>query len=281
MAYYVFLIPGLIISIRRKRFEVFWLSLVPIAGAFVSGSYDFRVLMAVPFWVIAMATSLDALAEIHWKKDIKLMIICVTVVVLAGGLIPSMRYIWQISHNANSVYFLPHTDVAVSRLVQDIAAGVKHPTSSMKWNEFNRSDTVGAPYDVLVAPKSAYAIMHLYLQDFNDKKILTFSDQGIEELQTTAQLFTDNLNAVAAYKSHGKDLMLIWERSDNVDDIIHFYSHYSRYGGDKTIVDSVDGRPFSLYLLTISSENISQFQREVAVDAPVWYTNRGSTNETQ
>lgn len=256
LAYYVLLIPGLIISIRRRRFEVFWLSLVPIIGAFVSGSYDFRVLMAVPFWVIAMAMSIDAIPR-------KPVIVCAVAIVLAGGLVPSMSYIWHVSLDPNSVYLLPHADVAVSRLVQDIAAGAEHPSSTMKWNEFNRVNS-NLSRDMLVTPKSAYAIMHLYLQNFDDKKILSFADQGIELLQSSEKLLQDNLAAIVAYRSHGKDLLLVWERSDKVDSIIKYFSQYKRYGNEQVISDNSDGKTFSLYLLTIRSENIVQFQREVA-----------------
>jgi len=281
LAYYVLLVPGLIIAFWRRRFDVFWLSLMPIAGAFVSGSYDFRVLMAVPFWIIAIGMSLDVLGHIQWKKSLIPLIVCAVTLVLAGGLVPSVRYIWRISHDPHSVYLLPHADVAVSRLVQDIAAGAPNPTSAMKRNEFNLPDVGAAPYDVLVTPKSAYAIMHLYLQDFNDKKILAFADGGIELLQTPDVLFNDNLRAIAAYRARGKDLMLIWERSDKVDSIIQFFSRYKRYGEEKNIVDASDGRMFSLYLLTIKQKNITQFQAEVATGAPLWYTDKGASYETK
>jgi hypothetical protein len=191
-----------------------------------------------------------------------------------------VSYLWQISHVANSIYLLPHRDVAVSRLVQDIAAGVGNPTSTMKWNEFNR-DNLNSSYDILVTPKSAYAIMHLYLQDFNDKKILSFADGGIELLQTQEELFNDNLRAIGTYLPYGKDLMLIWERSGKVDSIIQFFSRYKRYGEEKVMTDHVDSITFSLYMLTIKHENIDQFQRAVVADAPLWYTNSGVSYETQ
>ena len=277
--YYVLLVSGLIIALYRRRLEVFWLSLIPVAGAIVAGSYDFRVLMAVPFWVIAIAMSLDALGHIRRNTFLKPPVVCAVIIVLAGGLVPSVRYIWRISHDPHSVYLLPHADVAVSRLVQDIAAGELHPTSAMKRNEFNRRMMNNVPYDMLVTPKSAYAIMHLYLQDFNDKNILAFADGGIELLQTTEQLFRDNLTAIAAYRLHGKDLMLVWERSEKVDSIIRFFSRYTQYGEEKDIVDSTEGKTFTLHILTIRRENIAQFQRDVAADALMWYTNRGAGYE--
>jgi hypothetical protein len=254
LTYYLLLVPGLVIALRRKRFEVFWMSVIPIVGAFVSGSYDFRVLMAVPFWVIAMAMSLDAIARVHWKQRLKPVIVYAVTIVLACGLVPSVDYLWRISHNPNSVYLLPHADVAVSRLVQDIAAGARYPTSAMKWNEFNRVNS-NSTYDILVTPKSAFAIMHLYLQDFNDRGILAFADGGIQLLQTPEKLLKDNLAAIAAYQPRGKDLWLVWERSEKVDGITQFFSQYKRYGEEKNISN--------LYILTIRRENIVQFQREL------------------
>jgi len=192
LSYYIFFIPGLIIAWFKKRFEIVFLSLLPVIGAFIAGGYDFRVL-------------------------------------LAAGLFPSVRYIWTISQDPNSLWLLPHKDVAISRLVQDIVSGTANPTSKMKWNEFDRKvGTSAISYDTFVAPLGAYAIMHLYLQNFDDKKILTFIDQGTQLLATPEEIFKLNTRAIANYIPTGKNLKLVWEVSDRSQTIINTFSRYNK-----------------------------------------------------
>jgi hypothetical protein len=277
LPYILLLLPGFFFAWKRKRYEVVWLSLVPVAGAFISGAYDFRVLMAVPFWVITIAMSVDRVLSIR-KLYVRKVFLFITSLVMAAGLVPAFGYLWRIDHDPNAIYLLPHTDVAVSRLVQDIAAGEANPSSAMKRNEFNRRDT-RATYDLLVAPYSSYAIMHLYLQHYEDKKILAFTNGGIQLLKTPEELFRDNRAAIAGYKEHGKDLLLLWQVSPTSQPVIRFFSEFRMLGGERTVSDTVDGRTFSLYMLTISKQNITGFQRDVVARAPVWYTERGVVYE--
>jgi len=192
LSYYIFFIPGLIIAWFKKRFEIVFLSLLPVIGAFIAGGYDFRVL-------------------------------------LAAGLFPSVRYIWTISQDPNSLWLLPHKDVAVSRLIQDIVLGVPNPSTKMKREEFNRKiDPTLITHDTMVCPLGAYAIMHLYLQNFDDKKILTFIDQGTQLLATPEEIFKLNTRAIANYIPTGKNLKLVWEVSDRSQTIINTFSRYNK-----------------------------------------------------
>lgn len=146
-------------------------------------------------------------------------------IILGIGLFPSTSYILNISKNPNSLWLLPHKDVAVSRLVQDIVSGAKNPTSKMKWNEFNRKvDTSAISYDIFVAPLGAYAIMHLYLQNYDDKKILTFIDQGNQLLVTPEQILNFNISTIKNYSPANKDLKLVWEISDRSSYAINFFT---------------------------------------------------------
>lgn len=260
-AYYIFIIPGLFLAFTKKRFEIIFLSTLPVLGAFISGAFDFRVLLAAPIWVVCIAFGLNNISTLPKYRSF---VVIIGLLFLSFGLYPSIKYIWTVSKNPNYFYLLPHKDVAVSRLVQDIVSGVKNPTSSLKWDEFNRK--VGpspVSYDTFVSPTSAYAIMHLYLQNYNDKKILTFIDQGNQLLATPEQILNFNISAIKNYSPTNKDLKLVWEISDKSSYAIDFFSHYNKYGKDEVISDSVDGNQFSLYVLTINNKYIDKFKNEI------------------
>lgn len=263
LSYYFLIIPGLLLALLKRRFEIIFLSLIPIAGAFVSGSFDFRVLIAVPIWVISMAFGLNNL--FLYRKPYRYIAILLGLTCLAFGLFPSIKYIWRVSRDPNYLYLLPHKDVAVSRLVQDIVIGADNPTSKMKWNELNRGPDISLiSHDTLVCPFSAYAIMHLYLQNYNDKKILSFIDQGIQLLKTPAEILSNNTSAIISYTPTNKDLKLVWEVSDKTNEIIKMFSYYDRYGSEETFSGVVDGNQYSIYVLTIKSKFMEQFKRDIA-----------------
>ena len=192
------------------------------------------------------------------------MFVIISLFCLLLGLIPSIIYLWKVSKDPNHLYLLPHKDVAVSRLVQDIVVGSKNPTSLMKNNELNRKvDLSTVSYDTFVCPFSSYAIMHLYLQNYNDKKILSFCDQGIQLLKDPQEIVSNNVNAIESYKPTKKDLKLVWEISNKTDNIINDFSPYKKYGFQEKISDISDGKSFSLYILTIKNDNIKKFQQGV------------------
>ena len=134
IAYYFFLIPGFLIALFKKRFEIVFLAVIPVLGAFISGSYDFRVLLAVPIWIICIGFYLNFLFKTRFifGKNIQYAFIAISLFFVLLGLIPSVKYLWDVSKDPHHVYLLPHKDVAVSRLVQDIVVGSKNPTSKMK-----------------------------------------------------------------------------------------------------------------------------------------------------
>lgn len=269
LSYYFLVIPGLFIAFLKKYYEIIFLATIPILGAFVSGSYDFRVLMAVPIWIIAMAYSLNLIFILFKRKKETLSLyryffLVIGLLIIFLGLIPSVKYIWKVSRNPNYLYLLPHKDVAVSRLVQDIVVASDNPTSQMKWNEFNRNVSIPSiKNDSFVCPFGAYAIMHLYLQKYDDKKILSFCNQGIQLLKTPTEILNDNIIAINSYIPANKDLKLVWEVSDKTSDIIKTFSVYSKYGSEKNYSGIVDGNYFSLYVLTIKKEFIGQFKKDI------------------
>jgi hypothetical protein len=106
--------------------------------------------------------------------------------------------------------------------------------------------------------------MHLYLQDFDDKKVLSFCNQGIQLLQDEKEILENNLTAIAGYEPSRKDLLLIWETSEKVEGVINLFRGYEKYGSGETVYGKSDGRAFSLYILTIKGQNIKSFQRDVS-----------------
>jgi hypothetical protein len=272
LPYYLLLIPGLFLALLKRRFEFFFLALIPVAGAFISGSFDFRVLLAAPIWVICMAFSLDYLfSNFPLKKEshpltprfYQYLLAAFGLFVVLAGLLPSIKYIWNVSKDPNYLYLLPHKDVAVSRMVQDIVIGADNPTSEMKTDEFNRKAEF-LPHDTFVCPFGAYAIMHLYLQNYDDKKILSFIDQGIQLLKTPSEILNDNVKTVLNYQPTNKDLKLVWEVSDKTNAIIKMFSTYRQYGSEETFSGNIDGNRYSIYVLTVKNKFIKQFQNDIA-----------------
>ena len=273
LPYYLLLIPGALLVLSRKRFEIIFLSLIPVFGALVSGSYDFRVLLAAPYWIICIAYSLNYVfgsesPNLNRIKSYPLM--AISLCSILAGLITSSSYILKVSNNPNYQYLLPHKDVAVSRLVQDIVVGDANPKIYMKHDELNRkANPQSIDHDTLVCPLGSYAIMHLYLQNYDDKKILSFCDQGIQLLQTPNEILKNNLNAIIKYQTTGKDLKLIWEVSEKSERIIKVFSKYKTFGSEETLSDTIDGSSFSLYILTINKDNIIRFQKAVEDDLSI------------
>jgi len=269
-AYWFLLIPGLAVALARRRIEIVLLAIIPVAAAFLSGPFDFRVLLAAPIWVIAMAYLVDAAwvdRTSFTRQPSRAVGIVVVLSVVAAGLVPAAQYLWNASRDTHSRYLFAHPDVAVSRLIQDVVAGSAHPTSEMKPDEFNRKEAASdLAYDAFACAKNAYAIAHLYLQRFDDKRILTFCDQGNQALLGEDGLVTANVQAIAAYEPRGKGLKLIWEESEISQLAIRQFAPLERFGSSKRLSGTVDGLSFSVYLFTIPPENVAAFRDAVLAE---------------
>lgn len=276
-AYYPLLLVGLIVALVRRRLEVAFMALIPVGSALLAGAYEFRVLLAVPLWVICIAFALDlvlrqraalpgssppARARRPWLAPVAAAAVALVVL----GVVPSANYLLEVSADSHRQYLFPHRDVGVARYVQDIVAGSSSPTIDMKADEFNRRDAVAAAYDTLVCPAHAYAIMHVYLQAFDDRRILSFCDQGIEMLQESATIIHSNVAAIVAYQPGAKALKLIWEDHPNGRPAIEGFRRYETFGAGETLDGSVEGESFSLYVLTIPVDRVGAFQAQVAMD---------------
>ncbi len=271
-AYWLLLIPGLAIALVRRRFEIVLLAIIPVFSALLSGAYDFRVLLAAPIWVIAIAYALDAVwvgradraPRPRWFAANM-----IALAIVAAGLVPAATYLWGVSRDTHAQYLLPHRDVAVSRLVQDVVAGSARPTSEMKPDEFNRAVGPAAlGFDSFVCPERAYAIAHLFLQPFDDRRILTFCDGGNQALLGKDGMLAANVAAIAAHEPQGKALKLIWEESEIAQHAIERFAPLERFGSVERLGGTVDGESFFIRVLTIPPENVDAFRQAVAAENP-------------
>jgi hypothetical protein len=177
-AYYIFLLPGFLIALFKKRYELFFLALLPVVAAFISGIWDFRFLHAVPFWIILMALTFKTLMDLfdrisffrkktppemdysppieepplqgeippqkesplkgEPKKVGRYWAIGLMTAVLLFGLVPSVEYLYGKSKDPNSIFQFPQSVVAVSRYLRDVVAGVLEPSPKMRWQELNK-----------------------------------------------------------------------------------------------------------------------------------------------
>jgi hypothetical protein len=268
-SYYAFLIPGLVLALIRKRFELILLAIVPVAGAFVSVAYDFRVLHAAPFWIILMAFTFDALIKLGAipalrRYALHLGILVIAGAVLAAGLFPSIRYIYWKSKDPYSIHLLGQHEVAVARFVRDIIAGVPHPSVRRRPNEFRKLPGLPEPaYDGFVCNELGFAVTHLFLQDYDDKRIMSFCDQLPMLDLSEANVLASNKKALSNYNG-SKGVMLIWESSSKAARTIEAFRKLRHLGSDKILGARHAGRSYTFYVLTIPKENISRFKEELA-----------------
>ena len=264
--YYVFLIPGLVIALIKKRFEIVLLATVPIAGAFISTAYDFRVLHAAPFWIILMAYTFHALTRLETLTRsylVNLAVFAIAGCILAAGWIPAVRYLYAQSKDPHSIYLLGQHDVAVARFIRDIVAGVPHPSVRRKHNEFCKLPNLPEPvYDSFVCDESGFAITHLFLQDYNDRQIMSFCEQAPMMNATEASVLAMNKKVLTNYNG-SKGLMLIWQQTGKSARTIAAFGKLSHLGTARFLEARHAGQRFVFYVLTIPAPNVGQLKREL------------------
>ncbi|WP_331921699.1 hypothetical protein [Pseudobacteroides sp.] len=268
-AYWFLIIPGIIVALGRRYYHIVLLAVIPAAGAFIAGCADYRVLHGAPFWVLLIACAFSMSFRIndnHKLKKYKLgyIVLSLCIVVTLLGLYPSMRYIYKMASNPNSLQLLPHKDVEVARFMKDVAAGIDKPSTKMRWNELKTGLPVSSEYDTLLCQKTGYAITHLFLSDFDNKRIMSLSDQNPFNSLSEAAIFDINKRAVKDYDSTTKKgLKLIWEYDGKTYRIISAFKEFERYGRGEMISIKTDSGDVEFYVLDISSNNVDKFKSEV------------------
>jgi hypothetical protein len=266
LPYYWFLLPGLVLALWQKRFEIVLLATIPVAGAFIATAFENRLLLAVPFWVILMAFTFAGLVKLKLEPGFKIPILGVAAFILIWGLLPSVQYIYKKTKNPFGICFYAQEEVAVSRFLKHVVAGKEHPNPPrLEHDEFNRIKGIpDAPYETLICPREAYSIIHLFLHDYDDAKILSFCD-GLPFfwVMTEQQVWNANKKAIVNSVPSNKDLKLIWERHPKIERIIRMFQSLRDLGTEDSISFPFAGSVRTFYVLNISSKNIRQFQERL------------------
>src|SRR5204862_5996521 len=106
LPYYGLLLPGLLLAVWQKRFDIALLATVPVLGAFIASAWENRLLLALPFWIILMAFTLAGLMRLLlWP--VKVLLWGIAAFVVWSGLFPSVQYIYGKTKNPLSIHTTP------------------------------------------------------------------------------------------------------------------------------------------------------------------------------
>jgi outer membrane protein assembly factor BamB len=185
--------------------------------------------------------------------------------ILLDGLGPSIRYIYSKTQSKLSIRHYAQEEVAVSRFLKSVVAGKEHPgPPSLERDEFNRIRGPDAPYETLICQQIAYSIIHLFLYDYDDAKILSFcGGYPFVHVMTEQDVWNANKTAILTYPPTNKNLKLIWERAPKTERIIRMFQSLGDLGTQDSISFSFAGIQRTFYILNITNSNIRQFQRLV------------------
>ncbi len=268
LPYYWLLLPGFVLALWQKRFEVVLLATLPVVGVFVTGgpAVEQRLLLAIPFWIILMSFTFAALLKLRGWPGVQIVVCAVAALILLDGLVPSVRYNYSKTKSPFSIDRYAQHQVAVSRFLKHVVAGQEHPEPPrLERDEFNRIKGIpDPPYETLVCQDDAYSIIHLFLHDYDDDKILSFcSGLPFFWVMSEQDVWNANKKAIVTYPPTNKDLKLIWERDPKTERIIRMFQSLRDLGIEDSISFSFGGRLRTFYVLNIPNKNIHQFQKRV------------------
>lgn len=273
LPYYWLLVPGLFLALWQKRFEIPLLAIVPVGGAFIARAIENRLLLPIPFWVILMSFTVAWLLRLRPWPVLQILAGIVAASILLQGLVPSVTYIYRKTRDPFSIRYYAQEEVAVSRFFRHVVAGEEHPAPPhLERDEFNRIRGIPDPgFDTLICQQDAYSILHLFLHDYDDAKIMSFcGDYPFGIVMSEQDVWNKNKAAIASYRRSNKDLKLIWERHPKTERIISVFQALRDFGTEDSISYSFEGRTRTFYVLNIPNRNIQRFQRRVKAlpDAP-------------
>jgi DNA-binding beta-propeller fold protein YncE len=289
LPYYWFLVPGVVLAVWEKRFEVVLLATLPVAGVFVTGgaAVEQRLLLAIPFWIILMSFTFAALLKPRPWPAVQVVACALAALILLYGLVPSVRYIYSKTTSPFSIGQFAQHQVAVSRFLRHVVAGQQPPDPPhLERDEFNRIKGLPNPrYDTFICQNDAYSIIHLFLHDYDDDKILSFcAGLPFSFVMSEQDVWNANKKAIASNAPGNKDLKLIWERDPKTERIIRAFQLLREFGTEDSLSFSFGGRARTFYVLNIPGENIPQFQQRVsAFPATPGFTSlpQSATNTSQ
>ena len=268
--YYWLLIPGVALALWKRRFEIPLLAIIPVVGAFIARAIENRLLMPIPYWVILMSFTFAGILKLRTWPSIQIVLGAMAVLILLDGLVPSIRYIDSKTKNPFGIRHYAQEEVAVSRFLKQVVAGKEHPgPPQLQRDEFNRIKGANPSYDCFICEADAYSIIHLFLHDYDDGKILSFcADYPFDIVQNEEDIWNANKRAIASYSPGNKDLKLIWERRPKTERIINIFKSLRDLGTEDSISYSFAGRVRTFYVLKIPNNNIREFQERVGELSP-------------
>ncbi len=269
LPYYWFLVPGVVLAVWEKRYEVVLLATLPVVGVFVTGgaAVEQRLLLAIPFWIILMSFTFAALLKLRPWPGVQVIACALAALILLDGLVPSLRYIYSKTTSPFSIGHYAQHQVAVSRFLKHVVAGQEHPgPPHLERDEFNRIKGIpDPPYDTFICQNDAYSIIHLFLHDYDDDKILSFcAELPFSFVMTEQDVWNANKRAILNYPPGSKDLKLIWERDPKTERIIRQFQSLRDLGTEDSLSFSFGGRARTFYVLNIPNKKIQQFQQAVS-----------------
>src|ERR1044071_3766817 len=130
LPYYLFLLPGFVLSILQRPYEIALLSIIPVLGVFISGTgtVEHRLLLAIPFWITLMGFTFASLLKLKLQPAVKIPIWGVSALIVMLGLAPSIQYIYSKAKNPHWTRYFAQEQVAVSRFLRNAVAG-KQPAN--------------------------------------------------------------------------------------------------------------------------------------------------------
>jgi len=267
LPYYWLLVPGVVLAVWEKRFEIVLLATIPVFGAFIAKAIENRLLLPIPFWMILMSFTVAWVLKLRPWPGVQVVVGAVAALILLDGLVPSIRYIYSKTTSPFSIRYYAQHEVAVSRFLRHVVAGQEHPSPPhLEHNELNRIEGIpDAPYDTFVCQDDAYSIIHLFLRDYDDDKIMSFcGGYPFFYVMSEQDVWNANKKAVATYVPTNKNLKLIWERDPKTERIIRMFQSLRELGIEDSLSFSFGGRLRTFYILNIPTENIPQFQQRVS-----------------
>ena len=286
LPYYWLLLPGFVLALWQKRFEVVLLATLPVVGVFVTGgpAVEQRLLLAIPFWIILMSFTLAGLLKLRPWPGVQIVLGVLAGLILLKGLGPSIRYIYSKTKSPFAIHHYAQHQVGVSRFLKHVVAGQEHPgPPHLERDEFNRIKGIPDPsYDTFICQNDAYSIIHLFLHDYDAGKILSFcSELPFFAVMSEQDVWNANKRAILSYVPGNKDLKLIWERDPKTQRIIRMFQSLRDLGTEDSISFSFGGRVRTFYVLNIGNKNIRQFQERVRVLPPTPVQVTPETSPTQ
>jgi hypothetical protein len=268
LSYYWLLLPGFVLALWQKRFEIVLLATIPVVGVFVSagGTVDHRLLLAIPFWIVLIGFGLNSVTQLRLPLNFKIFLWSLSALVLMLGLVPAIQYIYTHAKDPSSISWFKQQEVAVARFLRHVVAGQEHPDPpGLEHDEFNRVQGIpDPPYETLICAREAKTVLQSFLQDYDNEKILSFCGDMPMLVMTGQDIWSHNKMAIANYAPNGKDLKLIWETGDaGTESIIRMFQSLRDLGTEDSLSFSFGGRVRTFYVINIPNKNIQQFQERV------------------